>query len=63
MYSVLKTVKSRIQDKIITAMESLVLPTVVLAIKSAGTSSGRSLDGNVLELGQRVFQEISENPN
>ena len=49
------TVETRIQDAVFTAIENLVVPRVELAMKSANVSSGRSVDGNVLEPDQRDF--------
>ena len=45
----------RVQDLVFTAIENLVIPRVELAMKSANASSGRIVDGNVLELDQRDF--------
>ena len=53
--SVITTVETRIQDAVLTAIESLVIPSVELAMKSASAFSGQSLDGNVLKLDQRDF--------
>ena len=46
---VMKTARTWIQDALLTAMEIFVVPRVVLAMKSANASSGRSLDGEVLK--------------
>ena len=45
-----------------TAKESLVIPRVELAMRSANASSGRSLDGNLLESDQRYFSGNVEEP-
>ena len=52
------SVETRIQDAVLTEIESLVIPTVELAMKSAG----RSVDGNVLEFDQRGFLGNIESP-
>ena len=55
------TVKTRIQDTVLTAAENLVIPGVQLAMKSAKASStGRSVDGNVLKPDQRYFRVIAK---
>ena len=51
--SVMTTVENRVQDAVLNAVESLVVSRVELALKSANASSGRSVDGNVLEPDQR----------
>ena len=53
VHSVMSAVDTKIQDAVMTAVENLVIPRVEMAIKSANASSGRSLDGNVLEPDQR----------
>ena len=53
--SVKITFESRIQDTVLTAIESLVTPRVELAMKSTKESSGRCVDGNVLEPDHRDF--------
>ena len=52
---VMTKVENRVQDEVLTVIEILVIPRVELAMKSANVSSGRSVDGNVLELDQRDF--------
>ena len=54
--SVMTTVETRIQDAVLTAIEHLVILIVELAMKSTNASSGRIVDGNVLEPDQRIFQ-------
>ena len=49
------TVETRVQDAELIAIEILVIPRVELAMKSANASLERSIDGNVLEPGQRDF--------
>ena len=53
--NVVTTVKTRVQDAVLTAIENLVIPGVELAMKSANASSGRSVDGNVLKPDQKGF--------
>ena len=53
--SVNTTVKTRVQDAVLTGREHLVFPREEWAMKSANASSGQSVDGNVLEPEQRVF--------
>ena len=47
--NVLTTVETRIQDAVLTAIENIVIARVEFAMKSANASSGRSVDGNVLQ--------------
>ena len=56
--SVMTTVETRVQDAVLTAIENLVRARVELAMNSANVSSGRSVDGSVLELDQRDFSGI-----
>ena len=49
------TVETRHQEAVLTAIENIVVPGVELAMKSDKASSGRSLDGNVLEPDHRDF--------
>ena len=50
------TVETRIQDEVLTAIENIVSRRIMeWAMKSVNASSGRSVDGNVLELYQRDF--------
>ena len=56
--SVMTTVETRVQDAVLTAIKNLVSARVELAMKSAKVSSGRSVDGNVLEFDQRDFSGI-----
>ena len=58
--SVMKSVETRVQDAVLTAIEVLVIPRVELAVKSANMSSERSVDGNVLEPDQRDFRDNNE---
>ena len=53
--NVMTTVKTRVQDAVLTAIMNLVIPRMELATKSANASSGRSVDGSVLEPDQRDF--------
>ena len=46
--NVLKSVETRVQDAVLTAIGKLVIPRVKLALKSANALSGRSVDGNKL---------------
>ena len=48
-------VKTRVQDAVSTAIESLVILKVELAMKSANASSERNLNGNVLEPDHKDF--------
>ena len=52
---VMTTVETKVQDAVLTAIESLVIPRVELTMKSANASSGRSPDGNLLEPDQMDF--------
>ena len=52
---VMTAIKTRIQEAVLTAMENFVFLRVELAMKSANASSGRSVDGNVLEPDRRGF--------
>ena len=45
--SVMTTVKTRVQDAVLTVIENLVIPRVELAMKSVTGSSGGIVDGNV----------------
>ena len=51
----IKTVETRIQDALLTAIENSVIPRVELTMKSTNASSERSFNGNVLEPDQIVF--------
>ena len=53
--NVMTTVEIRVQNAVLIAMENLVIPRVELAMKSTNASSGRSVDGNVLDPDQRDF--------
>ena len=53
--NVMTTVETRVQDAVLTAIENSVSPRVVLAMKSASASSGRNVEGNVLEPDERDF--------
>ena len=53
--NVMTSVETRVQDKVLTAIENLVIPKVELVMKSADALSGRSVDGHVLESDQRGF--------
>ena len=53
--NVMTLVETRDRDVVLTAKENLVIPKVQLAMKTANASSGRSVDGNVLELDQKDF--------
>ena len=53
--NVMTIVETRVKNAALTAMENLVIPRVELAMKSTNASSGRSVDGNVLDPGQRDF--------
>ena len=50
------SVKTRVQGAVLAAIESLVIPKVDLAKKSANVPSERSVDGNVLESEHMDFQ-------
>ena len=52
---VMTSVKTRAQDAVLTAVESLVIPKEELAMKSANPSPGQNLDGNMPEPDQRDF--------
>ena len=52
---VMKSVETRVQDAVLTAIEILVIPRVELAMKPANAHPERSVDGNVLEPDQRDF--------
>ena len=47
--------ETRVHDAILTAMESLVVPRVEVAMKSINASSGRDPESVVLDPGLRVF--------
>ena len=49
------TVETRVQDAILTAMESLVIPRVELATKSVNASFGRDVDSIVTDPDQGDF--------
>ena len=53
--NLMKLVETRVRDAVFTAIENSVIPRVQLAMKSANASSGRSVDGNVLEPDQGDF--------
>ena len=53
--NVITTVKTRVQDAVLTAVKNFVIPRLELALKSANASSGRSVDGNVLQPDQSDF--------
>ena len=42
-------VETRVEDTVFTAIESLVIPRLELALKSANAPLGRNLDANMLE--------------
>ena len=52
---VMTTVETKIQDAVLTAIESLVILRIELAMKSTNAFSEPNLDGNVLEPDQRDF--------
>ena len=52
---VMTTVETKVQDAVLTAIESLVILRVELGMKSINASSRQSQDGNVLEADQRDF--------
>ena len=52
---VMTTVETRVQDAVLTAIESLVILRIELAMKSANASSEPNLDGSVSEPDQRDF--------
>ena len=58
--NVLTSVKTRVQDAVLTATENLAIPRVELAVKSANAPSERSVDSNVFEPDQRDFLDNSE---
>ena len=58
--NVMTTVETRVQDVVLTAIENLMIPRVKLAMKSTNASSGRSVDGNVLDPDQRNFRVMSK---
>ena len=58
--SVMTTVGTRVQDAVLTAIENMVLLRVEFAMKSFFASSGRSVDGNVLEPDQKDFSGYTE---
>ena len=49
------TVEPKVQDAVLIAIEILLIPRMELAMKLANATSERSIDGNVLEAGQRDF--------
>ena len=55
VYNLMTSVKTRVLDAVLTAIECLVIPRVELAMKSANAHSEWSVDGNILELDQRDF--------
>ena len=54
--NMLTSVRNRVQGAVLAAIESLVIPKVDLAKKSANAPSERSVDGNVLESEHMDFQ-------
>ena len=58
--NVMVTVEIRLQDAVLTAIESLVIPRVQLAMKSANVFSRQNVDGNMSEPDQRDFWVISK---
>ena len=57
---VMTSVKIRDQDAVLTAIETLVNPSIELAMNTTNAPSERSVDGNVLELDQREFLDEIE---
>ena len=53
--SVMTTVKTRVQDAMMTAIENLAFPEVELAMKSGNASYGHGLGSVVMDPDQRVF--------
>ena len=53
---VIKTVKTRVQDAVLTAIEVLVIPTVQLAMKLADASPGRVLTVTYCNLTKVIFR-------
>ena len=49
------SVETGVQDAILTAIRSLVIPRVELGMKSANAPSGQPVDGDVLKPDQRDF--------
>ena len=58
--SAMTTVETRVQDKVMTAIEKMVIPRVELATKSVNASSGREVGSVALELDQRDLSGILE---
>ena len=48
-------VMTTVETRVLTAIEILVIPRVEVAMKSTNASSGRCVDGNVLDPDQRYF--------
>ena len=59
-YSVMTKVETGVQDAILTTIQSSMIPRVELSMKSANASSGRSVDGTVLEPDHRYFSRKIE---
>ena len=55
--NVMTTDETRVQDAVLTAIETLLIPRVEMAKKSAHAAPGRSFDGDVLDLDQRDFPD------
>ena len=55
VHIVMTTIKTIVQDAVLTAIENLVNPTVELAMKLTNASSGRIVDGKVLDADERAF--------
>ena len=53
--NVMTSVKTRVQDAVLTAIENLVIPRVELAMKLANAGTERRVGGNVLEPDHRDF--------
>ena len=49
------TVETRVPDTVLTAIETLVIPRVDMTMNSPNVSSGRCVDGHLLEPEQRDF--------
>ena len=58
--NVMTAVETRLQDTVLTAIANIENPRVELAMNSVSAPSGRSVDGNVLDLIRWIFWVISK---
>ena len=58
--SVMTTAKTTVREGVLTAIESFVIHRVELAVKLVNAYCGRSVDGDVLDPGQKEFQKTAK---